>query len=223
MLCSIKNHISTFISFLSLLAFSFLFSVVFSDNSHATSLSYTVDSSNYSSAYTFCDSVSSCSGLKYLYISLNDFPSPSSYSGNTSALRLRIYYTFSDNSSPSTTLYCYYFSSFCYFELHDSFSLFSLNQAYNWSSVASSTSSAVITLSDSSPFSSPSGSITLSSNGTFDVSSYSEAVVDVPPIPGDYHSDLVSLNNTLVLVPAVALVIFLLYLLNRIFIKGGDS
>lgn len=68
----------------------------------------------------------------------------------------------------------------------------------------------------------PSGSITLTENGTFDVTNYAEAVVDVPPevVQGDYHDDLVSLKQAIVIVPAVALVIYFLYAIYKMLLGG---
>ena len=85
--------------------------------------------------------------------------------------------------------------------------------------------SVTYTLTESLSPGSPSGSITLSQNGTYDVSSYAEAVVDVPPTiePGDYHDDLVSINNSILICAAVCLVIYFFYCIYRMIIKttGG--
>lgn len=81
-----------------------------------------------------------------------------------------------------------------------------------------------ITLSDSLPsdfpVSTPSGSISITENGTFDVTDYAQAVVDVPAVPGDYHDDLVSINNTILLVPAVCLVIYFFYAIYKMLLGG---
>ena len=68
----------------------------------------------------------------------------------------------------------------------------------------------------------PSGSITLSENGTFDVSSYAEAVVNVPPtvIQGDYHDDLVNVKHALYIGVASLFVIYFFYCIYRMIIKG---
>lgn len=66
----------------------------------------------------------------------------------------------------------------------------------------------------------PSGSITLSSNGTYDVSYYAEAVVDVPPIMGDYHDDLVDIKRSIYVGSATLLVIYFFYCIYRMIIKG---
>lgn len=79
-------------------------------------------------------------------------------------------------------------------------------------------------LSDSFPsFSSaPSGSLNITENGTYDVSSYAEAVVDVPAsvIQGDYHDDLTSINQSILICGAVLLVLYFFYCIYRMIIKS---
>lgn len=64
------------------------------------------------------------------------------------------------------------------------------------------------------------GSIYINSNGTYDVSNYSEAVVDVPSGGGSgaSHDDLVNIKNAILLVPAVLLLIYFFYCIYRIII-----
>lgn len=68
----------------------------------------------------------------------------------------------------------------------------------------------------------PSGSITLSENGSYDVSSYAEAVVDVPPsvVQGDYHDDLVNVKHAIYIGIASLFVIYFFYCIYRMIIKG---
>ena len=67
----------------------------------------------------------------------------------------------------------------------------------------------LLTSVSSGPSTTPSGSISIIENGTYDVSSYAEAVVDVPPIPGDYHDDLISIRNGIFIFAGVLLVLYL--------------
>lgn len=68
----------------------------------------------------------------------------------------------------------------------------------------------------------PSGSLSIVQNGTYDVTDYSEAVVNVPAevIQGDYHDDLVSINNSILICAAVCLVIYFFYCIYRMIIKN---
>lgn len=69
----------------------------------------------------------------------------------------------------------------------------------------------------------PSGSITLTENGSYDVSSYAEAIVDVPPVvvEGDYHDDLSSISSGLYVIGAILLVIYFFYCIYRMIIKNS--
>ena len=229
MLCFKKNHTICF-TFLSFLVFSFLYIFCFNSvDSFATTESYTVTSSNVSQSHYLCyengSNVSNCSDFSFLRVTFNNIISPSTLSSSFSSARVNIQFQYNySNGLGNNFITCYVINSSCTFQFLSGLESLSYQSFTNQSYFISSNSSVLFELSDS-PFSSgivPSGSINLSSNGTYDVSSYAEAVVDVPPVPGDYHDDLINLNNTLVLVPAVALVIFLLYLLNRIIIKGGE-
>lgn len=66
---------------------------------------------------------------------------------------------------------------------------------------------------------SPSGSINITENGTYDVTNYSEAIVDIPPIYGDYHNDLISINNSILICGAILLVLYFFYCIYRMIIK----
>ena len=80
----------------------------------------------------------------------------------------------------------------------------------------------IATLTDTSPFSIPSGSINITENGEYDVSSYAQAIVDVPVevIQGDYHDDLIAIKVGIYTCAAVLLVLYFFYCIYRVIIKS---
>lgn len=72
---------------------------------------------------------------------------------------------------------------------------------------------------------SPSGSLSITSNGSYDVSQFAEVVVDVPPsvVSGDYHEDLISIKSGIYTCAAVLLVLYFFYCIYRLIIRttGG--
>ena len=82
--------------------------------------------------------------------------------------------------------------------------------------------SLTVTLSDSPIFSSPSGSLSITENGTYDVTNYAEVDVNIPEtvVYGDYHDDLVSINNSILICGAICLVIYFFYCIYRMIIKS---
>lgn len=89
------------------------------------------------------------------------------------------------------------------------------------------TRTVTITLTESVIPNAPSGSITLTENGTYDVTSYAEAVVDVPEtiVPGDYHDDLTSIRNVIIVCAGVVLVLYFFYCIYGMIIPttGGKK
>lgn len=171
-------------------------------------ISLTIDNTNYNSGTNLCGS--DCSSYHYLLV--EDFSNTGfvyyfrPYSSDSFA-RLNISY----NAGLSGNLQFMLF----YFDNADQF----IGSASNWSS----TVSFKITLSENNPFgSAPTGNLNISENGIFDVSSYATATVNVPPtvIAGDYHDDLVSINNSILVCAAVCLVIYFFYCIYRMIIKG---
>lgn len=70
--------------------------------------------------------------------------------------------------------------------------------------------------------SSPSGTLNITENGTYDVSTYAEAVVDIPPEIqyGDYHDDLMSIKQSIYTCGAICLVLYFFYCIYRMIIKS---
>lgn len=88
----------------------------------------------------------------------------------------------------------------------------------------SSGTSFKLTFSENNPFgSSATGTINISENGEYDVSSFAIANVNVPPesIPGDYHDDLININNSILVCGAILLVIYFFYCIYRMIIRSS--
>lgn len=154
----------------------------------------------------------------------------SSYNSFTN-LNLRIYPT---NTSSLSLPYGSFISNNRSFELKTG-SLFVSSAPYylslgpvNNHTISTNIDSWVFTLSDESlcdcsDCDEPSGSLSISENGSYDVSDYAEAIVDVPVSNnggGDYHDDLSAINNTIMIGCAVPLVIYFFYSIYRLFARG---
>ena len=159
-------------------------SVFISSNVNAISdYSIVLDDSNYSSLDVPCSP--DCSSYHYLLIS--EMTSTtfvyqiSPYSSDSFA---RLVATHNGGLGSNLTFYLFSFDNADRFVFAGA----------NWSNG----SSFKLTLSENNPFGSvPSGSLSITSNGTYDVTNYSEAVVDVPSevVQGDYHDNTITDRN----------------------------
>ena len=69
----------------------------------------------------------------------------------------------------------------------------------------------------------PFGNIDITENGQYDVTNYATATVNIPAevIQGDYHDDLVSINNSIIICAAVCLVLYFFYCIYRLIIRNS--
>lgn len=101
---------------------------------------------------------------------------------------------------------------------HQHYTYFRLNSADHWSTLSGFS----IVISDSlSSGITPEGSLEITENGTYDVTSYSEAVVDVSAPPSTYHDDLANINHSITVCAAVVLVLYFFYCIYRLIIKNS--
>lgn len=193
--------------FLPLVFFVAFFAFIKSPSVSAVSdFTYTWDWSTHPSYY-LCgsDSGRSCSDYSYVI-----FEPSGSCTDNAPSFYVAGLGSFSSNSSisPCSKIISTVDSSFLYITggryLADRFS-----------------GTILVTLTDSLG-SIPTGSITFTENGTFDVSSYAEAVVDVPAttVPGDYHDDLEGIRVGIYICAGVLLVLYFFYCIYSMLIKG---
>lgn len=210
-----KNYF--FSLFVALLGVFFGSCIINQNDTYAVEdVTYTINSSNYSLYFCGSSSGVDCSQYSYLYIqrvdsaALGYFQFRYPYGGSI------LYPVFSFNQ-PFILLS---FDSF-----PSNFYIQGVAFTGNYSG------NVIVTLSENNPFagSTPSGSIELTENGTYDVSQYAEAVVNVPETDcppssgggGNYHEDLVAINNSILICAAVCLVIYFFYCIYRMIIKNS--
>lgn len=233
-----------FFSFVLVLFLSFFFgSFIITSDTFASSVNcgdivssftdITYNSSNHSYYYSLssCDTSSLDSSLPWFYHYSLQFSSNRSSSWSFGFLLGTAHYNsdfdslFADGGKGS-------FSSFSGVSVSPSFSFGTLNPhfqnlLFKSNSQVINLSSFTLSISDSFSSSdcpvSPSGDISIISNGTYDVSSYATATVDVPAevIQGDYHDDLVNINQSIIVCGAILLVLYFFYCIYRLIIKNS--
>lgn len=213
----IRNHIGTFMLFCSLFV-SFFVSSLFVSNSYADSNpTVTVQQIN-QYVDVFPDCLADClNNYSYLKISYQGYPGYSSISFfiryDGSAQR-NFYFGFSSIYNLSSTSVVQFVSLPFDGHIHN-FLQFGSNGYFDVP--------VTFELTNSLSSDAPSGSITLTQNGTYDVTNYAEAIVDVPPeiVYGDYHNDLINITNGIYVCAGTILVIYFFYCIYRLIIKNS--
>lgn len=221
----LKNLILIFVFFFSCLFACFSFSPCYAVSDYV----FTFDSDNIpSSSSNLCirGSQHPCSDYNYLIIESNFLQFD--LSPNNMPFQFAINTVFQDNNNS-------YISSQYNFPLGLSdFSVLSLSlniySVSSWfvSSQSSLPSGWFIKLTFTENYSSsvvPSGSLSISENGTYDVTNYASAVVDVPQSSDNlYHDDLQEIKGAIIIGCAVLLVLYFFYCIYRMIIKstGGQ-
>ena len=201
-----------FLSFV-FVAFSVFFSGLFITTQNSFALSdivITVDDSNYNSVDFSCGS--DCSSYHFLLI--DDLSGSGGFNYSFCPL----------SSDPFARLILSHNSGLYSVADFFLFSFDNIDQMRYCASSWTSGTSFKATLSENNPFgSSPVGDISITLNGTYDVSSYATATVDVPTevTQGDYHNDLVNIQKSIIVCGAILLVLYFFYCIYRLIIKNS--
>ncbi len=194
-------------------------------------ITYTINSSNYTNVpYYFCDnsdsSLPDCSGYNYLVAYSNDSCSFS----NPASIFYFQFYNSMITTNPTFNPQFYSMQLFEFPGYYGSPSRLGFSGSSYVSSFLTNDCEISVIVSENNPYVSgitPSGSIELTENGTYDVSQYAEAVVNVPETDcppgtgGNYHEDLVAINNSIMICAATCLVIYFFYCIYRMIIKNS--
>ena len=223
--------------FFVLLAFSFAFGIgllnISGDVSAVSDLTYTIDSSNYTTSFYFCDTYAnvSCGDYHYLLIETNVPLVSSSFSTLAYYQTPQVVYAYKTSGFGNTEIMPYrQFYTLPYLTYFEDLTSFRYVQISYLQNLRYSDWSVTITLSENNPYASgitPSGSLSITENGTYDVTQYAEAVVDVPTSSGgggfDYSQKLDGVITAIYTCGAIVLVVYFFYCIYRMIIKttGG--
>lgn len=220
--------------YIALLLFSTIFLGLFARSSDVSAVSdYTVSYTNSSFSSNqlvpLCDYTSvpvSCSGYHYLFVSFSSSPGSSPNPSSSSFLNV-----FRSSSSTNNNLnlgrcslvngLVYKTSCIFYLENSGNYSISSLSFYFEFSSLSGLIIDFKLSEAISSP---PSGSLSITENGTFNVSSYEyvDVAVPAPPVTTPYDGKLDAIIQALYTLGAVMLVIYFFFALFR-FYNGGKT